>query len=165
MERPMRRKRQQTTEEAALAMLASAPHCVLACVDEDGEPYAVPVSHAVDGDTVWIHSARSGHKLACVEANPQVSLCAVLADDIVPEHFTTEFASVIAFGSARVLDDEESKLRCLNALAAKYCPDVPGLAEEIAGGIKRCVAIAVRIERITGKEAIEIVRRRKDAEA
>ena len=161
MERAMRRKRQQLEPSEAREILERNTHGVLALVDEDGEPYAVPLSYAcVERDgalTLLFHCARDGHKLRCVEHEPRASFCVVDADAIVPERFTTHFRSVIAFGRARVLGAEEmaGKEGALTALARKYSPGIDA-AEEIASSLPRVAIIEFAIERLTGKQAKEL---------
>ena len=65
----------------------------------------------------------------------------------MPEEYTTYFRSVIAFGKARILEEEAEKRSAIEKLAAKYTPD------DEAG---RLVEIA--IEHLSGKEAIEFVK-------
>ena len=78
-------------------------------------------------------------------------------DTVVSEKYTTCFRSVIAFGRARIVDGEEWN-RAFEALAEKYSGDQPEAArqKEIAG-CTRAYLIAIDVEQITGKEAIEYV--------
>ena len=164
MERKMRRPRQQLQPEACAEVMRRATSGVLAVVDTDGEPYAVPLSFAYEEGAIYFHSARSGHKLDALTANPRVSFCVIDSDDVVAEEYTTYFRSVIAFGTAHVVDDDNEKLHALNLLADKYAPDETLRRErEITGGINRLVVVRMDIERMTGKEAIELVRARSKA--
>ena len=208
MERPMRRFRQQLSPSEARKVLERNTHGVLACVDEDGEPYAVPLSYACvertrdaaggtaiaardeDDDTadhgtatatrdeddatrgpaatdtadpaanltLLFHCARDGHKLRCIEHEPRVSFCVVDADEVVPERFTTYFRSVIAFGRARVLGDEETHAMqsALMELARTYSPGIDA-EREIANGLPRVAIVEFTVERLTGKQAKELV--------
>ncbi len=163
MERAMRRTRQQLSEREAREVLARNTHGVLALVDEDGEPYAVPLSYACverdDGTlALFFHCAREGHKLRCIAHEPRASFCVVDADEIVPERFTTHFRSVICFGRARVLgmEETEGKEEALLALARKYSPGLDA-AEEIASGLPRVAIIEFAVERLTGKQAKELI--------
>ena len=183
MERPMRRFRQQLSPSEARKVLERNTHGVLACVDEDGEPYAVPLSYACvertrdaaggtaiaarDEDstadhatnlTLFFHCARDGHKLRCIEHEPRVSFCVVDADEVVPERFTTYFRSVIAFGRARVLGDEETHAMqsALMELARTYSPGIDA-EREIANGLPRVAIVEFTVERLTGKQAKELV--------
>ena len=80
----------------------------------------------------------------------------------MPEKFTTYFRSIIIFGKAILIEDEQLKYDALKALAAKYCPGFETEAiEEINGAIKRTAIIEITIDQMTGKEALELVNKRK----
>ena len=80
-------------------------------------------------------------------------------DRIVPEEFTTYFRSVIAFGKARVLSDEE-KTEALVKLCGKYSPDEDSehVDEEIRKSFKSVAVVEITIDHLSGKEAIEFVK-------
>ena len=81
---PMRRRDRELSGAEALDLLREAEWGVLATVDAEGWPYAVPVNHAVvDGDLV-IHCATAGHKLENLAFNPKVSYCAVTQAETLP---------------------------------------------------------------------------------
>ena len=87
-------------------MLSQATNGVLSLIDQDGEPYGVPLSFAYDGtDTLYFHSARTGHKIECISTHNRASFCIVAKDEIVPEEFTSYFRSVIANGKLEIVTD------------------------------------------------------------
>lgn len=163
---PMRRKRQELTRERCEEALDRGTSGVLALVGDD-YPYAVPLSYVRVGDKLIFHSARRGHKLDAIAENPRASFCVIDQDAVVPEEFTTYFRSVIVFGTVRVVEDEDEKHEAIARLAMKYAPDMDRASRE--GEISRewrglCV-LEMTIERMSGKEAIELVRARTSAEA
>lgn len=162
MFREMRRKNQLLSESDAAAILRAGTHGVLAAAGDDGYPYAVPMSYVYTADgRLFFHWARSGHKLDAVLREPKASFCVVGQDVIVPEHYTTHFSSVIAFGRVRVLTDDAERLAALLALAEKYTPGDPaGCRKEAEGALSRVCIAELVIEHLTGKEAIELTRAR-----
>jgi uncharacterized protein len=161
MFRPMRRKKQLLPEAETTAMLRSCTAGVLAVQGDDGYPYAVPLSFAYEDGTLYFHSAVAGHKLDALEHGDKASFCVIAADDIVPEKFTTHFRSVIAFGKARVVTDDDEKRRALLRLAEKYSPDhLDAAGAEIDGDWKRVTVLALDVEHLTGKASIELVKQR-----
>ena len=162
MFREMRRKRQLLPVEESRAILTRRTAGVLAVAGDDGYPYAVPISYVYAEGKIYLHSARSGHKLDGILRDSRVSFCVIDQDMIVPQEFTTYFRSVILFGRARILEDEAERWRALEQLGAKYSPGyAAGCQKEIAGQIKNTCLIEITIEHMTGKEAIELVRSRK----
>lgn len=66
MFREMRRKRQALPQEICDAVLRRGTSGVLALSGDDGYPYAVPISYIYDGEKLYFHSARQGHKLDAI---------------------------------------------------------------------------------------------------
>ena len=160
--REMRRRRQLLEETESRAILQRQTAGVLAVSGDDGYPYAVPVSYVCQDEWIYLHSALNGHKIDAIRREPKVSFCVIDQDQVIPETFTTHFRSVIVFGRARIIEEEAEKKEILTVLGAKYAPELPQEAkQEIASQIHRTCVIAIRIEHMTGKEAIELVRSRE----
>ena len=115
MFREMRRKRQLLSEKEAGEILKRGTSGVLALAGDDGYTYAVPISYVYDGEKLYFHSAKSGHKLDAIAAEPKASFCVIDQDRIVPEEYTTYFRSVIAFGRVRVMEDEAEKRQAIES--------------------------------------------------
>lgn len=161
MFRELRRKKQLLTAEAAAAVLTRGTSGVLALAGDGGYSYAVPISYVYDGNRLYFHCARSGHKLDAIQREERASFCVIDRDDVVPEEYTTYFRSVIAFGRIRILEDEGEKRAAIEKLALRYAPEDPPERRERA--IQRDWAtlclLEMSIEHLTGKEAIELVER------
>ena len=142
MFREMRRKRQQLTPDECSAILRGASSGVLAVLGDGGYPYAVPLSFVYDGDRIYFHCAREGHKLDAVRRESRASFCVIDRDEVVPERYTTRYRSVIAFGRVRVIEDDGEKRAAIEKLALKYSPDEPEQAREAeieSGWAARCM--------------------------
>lgn len=161
MDRPMRRSRQLLPDETTHAILRAGSNGVLSLADSDGEPYGVPISYVFDGDsTIYFHSARSGHKIDCIDSDCSCPFCVVAQDDVRPEEFTTYFRSAICFGRISVVGDTDEAVRALHMLSEKYSPGVDD-GPEIARFLKAVAVLRLDIRRMTGKESIELVRMRQ----
>lgn len=158
----MRRHLQQLDEPKAYEILSKASHAVLSVTDPTtGYAYAVPISHTVDGNHLYIHSAPMGLKISALKANPKVSVCVVEQDEIHPERLTTYFRSVIAFGTATFVTDLNQKRKALMRLVEKYAPGLETQGQEEAEPKLNYIAIIdIAIEHITGKESIELVEKK-----
>lgn len=159
MTRMMRRFRQELPIEETKEILCNGRECVLAVSGDDDYPYAVPINYVYDGEHIYLHSARQGHKIDALKRNPRLSLCVVAQGDIVPEEFTTYFRSAIVFGRARFIENEEEKIEALRKLSRKYCGDLDA-TDEIAKFLKAVAIIEITIDLMTGKESIELTRGR-----
>ena len=64
--RPMRRFKQQMTNEECIALLRKAPRGVLAVLGDGGYPYTVPLDFVYDDGKIYFHCAKEGHKLDAI---------------------------------------------------------------------------------------------------
>lgn len=162
--RPMRRFRQELSPEECCRVLERQTNGVLAVLGDGGYPYAVPLSYVYEDGKIYFHCAKEGHKLDAIRKDNKVSFCVVDQDKIVPEEYTTYFRSVIAFGTARILEDEKEKRGALEALAAKYSPEqVEGRQKEIQSQFANVTMVEISVEHMTGKEAVELVRKKNSS--
>lgn len=158
MFREMRRREQLLPLEACEAILRRQTAGVLAAEGDDGYPYAVPLSYAYGDGHIYFHGAQEGHKLDAITRNDKVSFCVIDQDHVVPEKYTTNYRSVIAFGRARVLQDIEEKRHALEKIGARYAPDHVGAlmhAPNIEQQLAQVCLVEIAIEHMTGKEAVE----------
>lgn len=132
---------------------------VLALCGKDMMPYAVPLSHAVDKGRLIFHCAKEGKKLDLIRENGNASFCVIDQDEVHPESFTTYFRSVIVFGPIRIIEDESKRLEAVKIIGRRCNPDEHELEAELAKGFSRVVMLEMSIERITGKQAIELLKR------
>lgn len=165
MFREMRRKNQKMNHEDCIAVLKRGTSGVLAVSGDDGYPYAVPLSYVYNEGKIYFHCAMQGHKVDAVRNCDKVSFCVIDQDQVVPEKYTTFYRSVIAFGRVAILETEESKRAAIDVLAQRYRPGHDQARKaEIDGAMPRLCVLEMSIEHMTGKEAIEIAGKKREAE-
>ena len=163
--RPMRRICQQLSDVEAVGILERATSGTLALLGDNGYPYAVPISYVYDDGKLYFHSALSGHKVDAIRHCDKASFCAIAQDDVVPEKYTTEYRSVIAFGRIHIIEDEEEKLAAARMLGNRYNPHQDEvLRQEIKKGFAHMLVIRMDIEHLTGKEGIELTKQREQSQ-
>ena len=162
MFREMRRKRQELTETECVEILKRNTSGVLAVSGDDGYPYAVPLSYVYDGGVLYFHCAKNGHKLDAINSNDKVSFCVVYQDHVVPEEYTTYFRSVIVFGRASIIDQDDEIRDAIEKLSIKYYPNDNKENRDffINKEYAALCMVKIEIEHMTGKEAIELVKKR-----
>lgn len=159
--RPMRRFRQQLSDDESVGILKKATSGTLALLGDNGYPYAVPISYVYAEGKLYLHSALSGHKVDAIRNCDKASFCVIEQDNIHPKEFTTYFRSVIAFGRIHIVEDDVEKLSAARLLSERYNPgDDEGFQKELEKGFACMLAIRFDIEHLTGKEAIELVRKK-----
>lgn len=123
MNRSMRRKDRQMNQESALELLKRGEYGVLSSVDDEGQPYGVPVNYVFDdSNSIYFHCAKEGHKLDNLRSNPRVSFTIVGNHQIMDWKFSTAYESVIVFGLAEEVEVDE-KYQGLKMIAQKFSPN------------------------------------------
>ncbi len=179
--RKMRRARQELDHEACLEMINRATSGVLSVIGDGGYPYGVPLGFVyVDGSvatdeeaaqgtgraTFFFHCAKTGHKMDALRACDKACFTIIDRDDVVADEFTTYFRSVICFGRTRILETKEEIMPAIRMLARRYSPDESeeSMNHEIDREFAGLAMIEFTVEHMTGKEAIELVRKREKYE-
>jgi uncharacterized protein len=109
---------------AAHAILDEAYHCAIGFV-VDGEPRVLPTLHVRVGDTLYLHGSTGSRPLLAARgpAGLPVSVAVTLLDGIVYArsqfHHSANYRSVVAHGTARLVDGDEEKRAMLTALVEK----------------------------------------------
>jgi hypothetical protein len=161
MFREMRRKNQLLSNEDIRAVMDRCTNGVLACFGDEDYPYAVPVNYVYYNDKIYFHSAKEGHKIDSINKNSKVSFAVVDEDTIVSKEYTSYFRSAIAFGKARIVEGDE-RYEAFRALVEKYSGELPDEdKQKEINGCSRALIVAVDIDHITGKEALELVSAKK----
>lgn len=158
LNQPMRRSKQELDLQKTAAILNRNTAGVLSLLGKDGYPYGVPLSYVYHDNKLIFHGAKSGHKLEAIAHCAKASFCVVDQDLVVPEKYTTYFRSAIAFGQVKIVTDPEAVLEKIKLLAQKYRPNSQEeMNREIQKGLQAMVIFELEIEKLTGKEAIELV--------
>lgn len=163
MNHEMRRSKQAIDRQECWAVLERGTSGVLALCGEEGQPYAVPLSYAILDGSLVFHSALTGLKLDLVRQSGKASFCVIDRDDVVPERFTTNYRSVIAFGDIEVVEDEDCRLAAFHALGERYWPGhEEDTMQTIASSGKRSAIIRLSVDALTGKEGAFLAKQRRE---
>ena len=151
MFRKVRRKEKELNNYEAIKILRKCNYGILSTVSEDGYPYGAPVNYVYLNDSIYFHGAAEGHKLDNIAYNNKVSFCVVGQTYVLPDKYSTKYESVIVFGKAvEVFDDE--KHSGLLGLLNKYSPDYIEKGKEyIKNADAKTKVIKISIGHISGK--------------
>ena len=151
MFREMRRKDRELNKDEVMEILKNNTYGILSTISENGYPYGVPLSYVFHNHSIYIHGATEGHKLDNILSNNKVSFSVVGETCILPDKFSTQYESVIIFGRAvEVFDDEKN--RALLEVINKYSSDYLEQGKEyINKASKVTKVIKICIEHISGK--------------
>ena len=156
--REMKRFNQQLPMDQTIEILNRNNSGVLAVQGDEGYPYTVPMNYFYQDGKVYFHTKQTGHKMDAIKKDAKVSFCVIERDQFISEEYTNHYRSAIAFGKARVLEDEQEIYEYSLMWAEKLCSsETPKHREEV---VKRRLPtlgmIVMEIEHVTGKEALEL---------
>ena len=155
MFREMRRFKQQISEEECIRILKEQPRGVLSMFGDDGYPYGIPLDHwySEDDNKLYFHCAKTGHKLDAIAAYDKVSYCVMDEGYRKEGEWALNINSVVIFGKARIVDDEEDELKHRIAvnLCRKFTDDEDFLQKELTHALPRAAFIELTPEHMTGK--------------
>jgi nitroimidazol reductase NimA-like FMN-containing flavoprotein (pyridoxamine 5'-phosphate oxidase superfamily) len=146
----------QLTPEQAEQLLNSAQTGVLATLDEDGYPYAVPIQFVYVNGKIYVHGLPKGQKTGNILRDGRVSFTAHETDGLIlgkennPCDVNTQYRSVVVRGNASLLSDIAAKKEILLKLTTKYVPQY-GSADIPDGAARGTGVIEIVPVAITGK--------------
>lgn len=147
----MRRADREMPKEFALEIVDKCPYAIISMIDCD-TPYAVPVSIARSGDSIYFHCAKEGRKTNVLTSYPRVSI--VCVGNVTPssDKFTTEYESAIIAGNARQVIKDEEKVKALRLICERYTPsNMDKFDTAIEKSLSRTAVWKVDIVSISGK--------------
>lgn len=153
MFRPMRRFKQQVSQEECIRVLRTMPRGVLSVIGDDGYPYGVPLDHLYceEDGRIYFHCAKEGHKLDAITKCDKVSYCVMDEGFRKEGEWALNITSVISFGKISVVTDEDKKLKICTGLCRKFSDDEEYLAREIKNAFPRVCCLELTVEHMTGK--------------
>jgi nitroimidazol reductase NimA-like FMN-containing flavoprotein (pyridoxamine 5'-phosphate oxidase superfamily) len=92
----------------------------------DGQTYVIPTMYARVGDAIYFHGSAASRMLRGVGSGLNVCLTVTLADGLVLArsvfNHSMNYRSVVALGSALIVDEPSEKLAALEAFTEKILP-------------------------------------------
>ena len=153
MFRPMRRWKQQLSDEDCAALLKNTPRGILSVLGEDGYPYGIPMNHwycEADGK-LYFHGAKTGHKIDAISKCDKVSYC--VHDEGYREEgqWPLHIKSVVVFGRIQPVTDDAKVLEICTHLCQKFTDDKAYLEHELKHSLPKVLCLALTPEHMTGK--------------
>lgn len=108
--------------------LASVGFC------KDGQPLVIPTLYGRKADKLYLHGSAASRMLCEVEAGLPVCVCVALVDGLVLArsafHHSMNYRSVVAFGTARSIEEPAQKIEALRIISEHL---VPGRWKDVRG--------------------------------
>lgn len=152
----MRRKDREITDLHKIeTILTRARYLHLGMFDEK-YPYVVPLHYGyrLDGEklTFYVHCAKEGHKLDCLQKNNNVFVEIDCGEKLItadtPCKYGAEFASIMCRGRATILRNTEEKCEALRILMKVQSGEEHEINEKMADAV---TVIEINIDSYTAK--------------
>ena len=147
----MRRKDRELSRSEAIDILTQGDYGVLS-VNGDDYAYGIPMSYIYINNSLYFHCATEGKKLTYIHNDNKVTFCVVRGAVTVPDKFSMNYHSAIAFGTLAEVSDAAEKYQALLGFVEKYSPDYreEGIKYADRDGHKTIV-FKLALEHLTGK--------------
>jgi uncharacterized protein len=122
----------------------------------DGQPYVTPTSYWREGDTLYWHGSSASRMLRHLKQGVPVCLTVTHLDGLVLAragfHHSINYRAVMAFGTARLVEDGDIKLKVLETFVERL---FPGRWQELrpptAQELKATTVLWMPIEEVSAK--------------
>lgn len=153
MFRPMRRFKQQISEEECIRILKEQPRGVLSLIGDDGYPYGIPLDHwySEEDGKLYFHGAKEGHKIDAIAACDKASYCVMDEGFRKEGDWALNINSVVVFGKMSLVTDPEKAKQICTEITRKFTDDEEYLAHELEHAFPRVQCLELTIEHMTGK--------------
>ena len=157
MFRPIRKKKNEISTDAAKALLRSSRRGVLAVNGDDGYPYAIPINYLYDeeNEKIIFHGAKAGHKVDALKKNDKICFTVFGNEAVKEEAWAPFLQSVVVFGRCHLVESQEEAIALVKKFAAKYYPNMDMVNEEAASSGRAVQMFEIQIEHLSGKEIQE----------
>jgi hypothetical protein len=137
------------------AILDAAMLCHIAYVI-DGQPYCTPTVFWREGDHLYWHGSSASRMLRTQSPGIPVCLTVTHMDALVLArcgfNHSIDYRSVMAFGTASMIEDGEQKARALSAMIERFYPERDAtLRPSSVQELKATRLLGMRIEEASGK--------------
>ena len=153
MFREMNRKKQQLSQEEAIAVLKQEPRGVLSVNGDDGYPYGMPMDHwyCEEDGCLYFHSGKKGHRTDSIRRCDKASYCVYDSGYRKEGEWSLNIKSVIVFGRIEIVEDFDQAMAITRQLSLKYTNDIEYIDWEIRQSGKNTLVFRLRPEHMTGK--------------
>lgn len=153
MFRPMRRFKQQISEEECIEVLTQEPRGVLSFVGDNGYPCGMPMDHWYNKEDgkLYFHGTKEGYKIDSLKNCDKVSYCVYDQGYREEGDWPLHIRSVIVFGRMHFVEDPAEMEEICRTLCTKFSDDPSYPEKEWSRGKDRVLCLELDVEHMTGK--------------
>ena len=153
MFRPMRRIKQQLSNEECVNILKNEVRGVLSVLGDNGYPYGIPINfyYSEDENKIYFHGAKEGHKIDSIKSCDKVSFCVYDKGVQSQAKKGLDVKSVIVFGRIKIVEDFDKTIDICRKLSEQFDFGSEYIEEEIKNFGRFVMCLELTPEHITGK--------------
>lgn len=157
MFRPLRRNKQQLTQEECVSILKNEVRGVLSVLGDDEYPYGLPINYlfSEDENKIYFHGSREGHKIDSIKKHDKVSFCVYSNGKQAEGKLGLDYKSVIVFGRIKPVEDREKTINICRKLSSQFNFGQDYIEEEIKKFANFVMCLELTPEHICGKQVNE----------
>jgi nitroimidazol reductase NimA-like FMN-containing flavoprotein (pyridoxamine 5'-phosphate oxidase superfamily) len=120
------KSREIVLQSAMEEIIRKCQYCTMAMVDQQNQPYVLPMNFGYADGVVYLHSAPEGKKVDILRNNNRVCLAFSTDHELKHQHeevacsYSMKYRSVLVYGKVEFIDDPGEKRRVLNILMKQY---------------------------------------------
>jgi nitroimidazol reductase NimA-like FMN-containing flavoprotein (pyridoxamine 5'-phosphate oxidase superfamily) len=119
-------KRGKYDKDTVYRILDEAALCHLSFV-VDEQPFVIPTLFARIDDVIYVHGSQISRMLKTLAQGVRLCLTVTLVDGLVLArsafHHSMNYRSAVVFGTGKLVESDEEKLRALNAISDHLLPE------------------------------------------
>ena len=133
MFRPLRRIKQQLTQDECISVLKNEVRGVLSVLGDNDYPYGIPINYWYNEDKnkIYFHGAKEGHKIDAITKHDKVSFCVYNKGIQVEGKKGLDYKSVIVFGKIKQVEDRDKTIDICRNLSSQFDFGEDYIEEEI----------------------------------
>lgn len=153
MFRPIRRKKNEISDELAKDLLLKSKRGVFSVNGDDGYPYSIPVNYFYDEENgrIYFHGAKVGHKVDALKKSDKVCFTVFGNESFKEDDWAPYVQSTVVFGRCHLIEDQTKAIELVRELATKYYPNKYLIEEEIVAYGNAVQMFEIVIEHLSGK--------------
>ncbi|MFC1836601.1 pyridoxamine 5'-phosphate oxidase family protein [Thermodesulfobacteriota bacterium] len=151
----MRRNEQEITDKTEIESILDKATVIRIGLCYNDVPYVVPVCFGRRLNRLYFHSSQEGRKIEIIRANNHVCFEAEIGVEVVPAEsacdWTVKYKSVIGFGKAFLVEEDEEKEVALQVIMQHYSGKTGH--ELMDSAVDLAAIVRIDIESMTGKRS------------
>lgn len=153
MFRPIRRKKNEISDELAKDLLLKSKRGIFSVNGDDGYPYSIPVNYFYDEENgrIYFHGAKVGHKVDALKKSDKVCFTVFGNESFKEDDWAPYVQSTVVFGRCHLIEDQTKAIGLVRELATKYYPNKDLIEEEIVAYGNAVQMFEIVIEHLSGK--------------